>query len=147
MPVQRTIEGSNIVLREGPNTVRVERPSSNVIVHRMQGHQSAALAAAISAESDAMIAQQGAAHSFYDGWEHTGHDSAIRAHWQKWSTDRKAQLLSNQLLFRPKNAIANMAASVVNMFLGGTLTIHTTRESFESALRKACGRGALRATL
>lgn len=131
------MEGATIHLRDAGGTVRVELPVRNVVLATVEGRQSVGLARAMSDEIDAVIAREGAVHNFCDGWNQESHDPGIRHHWQEWAKARQPKLRSNQLLFRPKNTLATMAVTVANLMLGGSMTIHSTRAAFESALGAA----------
>ncbi|UJR85395.1 hypothetical protein [Sandaracinus amylolyticus] len=114
--------------------LRAERLGRQLLVFRARGHLAADLVELFERQVTAMF-DDGAPHVFFDGTEMSGYDSEFRLRIAKYlvSVRDRAQSLN---VYTPHRMVA-MGAAVVNVAVGGVLSVFDERASFERALEQA----------
>jgi len=71
-----------------------------------------------------------------DFWEMPNYDSGFRILQQEWALKNRSSLVQ-PLHIVTRSKLVSMGTAVVNLALGGIITVHTQRQTFDAEVKKA----------
>jgi len=124
--------GEELVGKTG--TVVVTSPMDGVVVLRMSGNVTKEVVPSVVALVGKMFAANPIPTTyFYDLWDMSAYDSALRVELTNWHLAHRDTLKALHAVARSR--IVRMGVTVANLALG-KITSHDNRSTFEAALRK-----------
>lgn len=123
-------------LVESGGSIHVYRYARRVIVNRVEGHLSAAMAQAWIAGLEPSFVV-GALEALADWEKMTGYEAEARRALTKWALDRRKDTLYAHFLVPPGIVAMGVSVAAMTLSLAG-IDVHSTtdRQVFESALKK-----------
>jgi len=103
-----------------------------LLIH-IDGHGDGRFAPVIVRRFDAILAQDGAVLMLYDMWSMPTYDSQLRVELTDWCRKHLKSIPALHVAQRSK--LVAMGVAVANVALGGLITTHSSRASFDAALR------------
>jgi hypothetical protein len=134
--VERRVERNHVLLRDDRGQARVECPARAVVLVRIRGLFSKALAQAVTAEIEHVLARVRPIDLFIDGRTGVPHvDPEMRPYMGAWTQRWRSALRSQHIL--PGSKLGIMMLTVANLLTGGSMQIYTSQAPFDAALRLA----------
>jgi hypothetical protein len=116
--------------------LRIVLPVPHVVRTTVVGHFSKDLIRPYTETIDRCIAQLGSPIEKFNDWEGLeNYDSENRVEITNWAIKRRAMLRTVHVLARSK--IVQVGLSIANIALGGFISVHGNRVSFEAAFKDA----------
>lgn len=119
---------------DGQSTLRVWQPVPHVLITKVNGHISTALAAAVIRESDASGPEY---HAFLDWWHVDTFDIMSQRDLTLWTARSRKRFLSVHIV--TQSVIVRVGVSAANVPLGGLIKLSSDPAPFYSALTMALG--------
>ena len=133
-------DGDTVQCRRG--TLRVWSPVRGVVVHEFKGYLEPDSARLLIDRLERLMGTRNAIDAFND-WEGiSGYDTEARVLLTEWVRRTRPRFRSIHVLVRSR--LVGMGISVANLALGGMLTAHHERRSFDRAVSDATTREAAR---
>lgn len=119
---------------EGSNKMELWRGAENVLIGKVQGQLSEAMARQMGDYFQTFFAAGLRIHGFNDWEEMTGYESGARNYLTTWLLKIHKQL--DALHFISSSRLVTMGVTVADLALGGIFTVHSERASFDDALKQ-----------
>jgi hypothetical protein len=122
---------------DGSSVLELHMPKPHIVVVRGSGHASVDHAKLVIEWRQRALKQALPIVLFDDLAQMTTYEGGVRIMLTQWVARHRARIQALHIL--PHGKLARMGVSVANLALGGFITAHSARHTFEEALRRALG--------
>jgi hypothetical protein len=131
-PLRQTTQGpKDETWQASGGTLRLTWTDAGAVRIWVRGHGAGAFAAVITARFDRVLGQSGTLTMLYDFEEMATYNSQLRSDLTAWCHKHRDRIRGLHVLTASR--IVAMGVAVANVALGGLITVHKGRPSFQAA--------------